>query len=344
MNISALGIDLAKNIFSLHGADDHGKTVLRKTVSRAKLLPFLATLPRCKVGMEACSGAHHFARCLQELGFEVQLMAAKFVAPYRKGGKNDGNDAEAICEALTRPNMRFVAIKHEDQQALLSLHRIRESRVSERTALINQLRGLLSEFGLVMPKGRHQAQQLIPRLLEDAENNLPWLVRNLFNDEYQRLLQLNEQLKGYDKQIEQIATQNEDMKRMMTLPGIGAITATALLASIGDIKNFKSGRELAAWLGLVPRQYSTGGKTKLGRITKHGDKYLRTLLIHGTRSVMNVLGDKQDRLSQWLRNVIERRGKKKAAVALAAKHARIIWAMLSRGESYQLKIDPLLVA
>ena len=344
MNISALGIDLAKSIFSLHGVDAVGKTVLRKTVSRAKLLPFLATLPRCKVGMEACSGAHHFARCLQGMGFDIRLMAAKFVAPYRKGSKNDGNDAEAICEALTRPNMRFVAIKHEDQQALLSLHRIREGRIRERTALINQLRGLLSEFGLIMPKGRHQAQQQIPRLLEDAENGLPWLVRDLLSDEYQRLLQLNDQLKSYDKKIEQLATQNEAMKRMMTLPGIGAITATALIASIGDIKNFKSGRELSAWLGLVPRQYSTGGKPKLGRITKHGDKYLRTLLIHGTRSVMNVLGDKQDRLSQWLRNIIDRRGKKKAAVALAAKHARIIWAMLSRGEAYQLKIDPLLMA
>ena len=341
MNISALGIDLAKTIFSVHGVDEYGKTVLRKTLSRAKLLPFLSTLPRCKVGMEACSGAHHFARCLEKMGFEVRLMAAKFVGPYRKGGKNDGNDAEAICEALMRPNMRFVMVKHEEQQALLSLHRVRESRVRERTALINQLRGLLSEFGLVMPKGRHQAQQQIPRLLEDAENGLPWLVRTLLSDEYQRLLQLNEQLKNYDKQIEQLATQHEAMKRMMTLPGIGAITATALMASIGDIKNFKSGRELAAWLGLVPKQYSTGGKPRLGRITKHGDKYLRTLLIHGTRSVMNVLGDKQDRLSQWLRRVIERRGKKKAAVALAAKHARIIWAMLSRGEAYQLKTASL---
>ena len=333
MNVTTAGIDLAKNVFSVHGVDSHGKLVLKKTLSRGKLLELFANLPPAIVGMEACSGAHHWARALRSLGHDARIIAPRFVIPYRKSGKNDGNDAEAICEAVSRPAMRFVPIKSVEQQAILCLHRIRSAVVAEHTAQINQLRGLLSEFGLIMPKGRYPAQHHIPDILEDADNGLPGLVRRLLNDIYQRIQTLTQQILAYDREIENLARHSEPARRLMTLPGIGAVTATALVASIADPAQFHNGRQLAAWLGLVPRQYSTGGKTRLGRITKQGDKYLRTLLIHGTRAVLR---DKQDRTSCWLRELIARRGYKRAAVALAAKNARIIWAMLVRGEAYRV--------
>jgi transposase len=335
MNITTVGIDLAKNVFSLHGVDAHGKVVLKKTLSRNKLLECFANLPPCLVGMEACSGSHHWARQLRALGHDARIIAPRFVIPYRKSGKNDGNDAEAICEASSRPAMRFVPVKSAEQQAVLSLHRIRQSLVTERTAQINQIRGLLSEFGLIMPKGRYPAQHHIPDILEDADNGLPNLARRLLHDGWQRVLQLNQQILAYDREIEALARQSEAARRLMSLPGIGAITATAMVASIADPAQFKNGRQLAAWLGLTPRQYSTGGKTRLGRITKQGDKYLRMLLIHGTRAVLAALKDKQDRISCWLRELVARRGYKRAAVALAAKNARIIWALLTRGEIYR---------
>lgn len=335
MNVTTIGIDLAKNVFSLHGVDAHGKTVLKKTVSRAKLMQSFAQLPPCVVGMEACSGAHHWARQLVALGFDARIIAPRFVIPYRRNGKNDGNDAEAICEAVSRAAMRFVPIKSAEQQAVLSLHRIRQGLVSERTAQLNQVRGLLSEFGLIMPKGRYPAQHHIPDILEDASNGLPRLARRLLHDVWQRIVQINQQILAYDREIEALARHSETVQRLMTIPGIGAITATALVASIGNPQQFHSGRQLAAWLGLTPRQYSTGGKTRLGRITKQGDKYLRTLLIHGTRAVLAVLKDKQDRISCWLRELVARRGYKRAAVALAAKNARMIWVLLTKGVEYQ---------
>jgi transposase len=337
MNVTTIGIDLAKNTFSLHGADSRGKMVFRKTLSRGKLLPFLAQQPPSLIGMEACSGAHHWGRQLQALGHRVGIMASRFVAPYRQGGKNDGNDAEAICEAVVRPHMRFVPVKSAEQQALLSLHRVRQGLIKERTATINQLRGLLSEFGLIMPKGRYPAQHHIPRILEDAENGLPMLARRLLNDVYLRLRGMNEQVLAYDRELEHLSKENEIAQRLMAIPGIGAITATALIASVGDPKQFRNGRQFAAWLGLTPRQYTTGGKIRLGRITKKGDVYLRTLLIHGTRAVLATLKDKQDRLSVWTRALIERRGYKRAAVALAAKNARILWTLMARGDTYQRK-------
>jgi len=336
MNITTIGIDLAKNTFSLHGADAQGKAVLKKTVSRSKLLEQFANLPPCVIGMEACSGAHHWARALRQLGHDARIIAPRFVTPYRRKGKSDNNDAEAICEAVSRPAMHFVPVKSSEQQAILCLHRIRQQVVSERTALINQIRGLLSEFGLVIPKGRYAAQHSIPDILEEAENGLPSLARRLLHDVWQRILQTNQQILAYDRELESLARQNESASKLMTIPGIGAITATALVASIADPKQFRNGRQLAAWLGLTPRQYSTGGKPRLGRIIKQGDKYLRMLLIHGTRAVLAVLKDKQDRTSRWLRELIARRGYKRAAVALAAKNARIVWAMLNRGEIYRL--------
>jgi transposase len=338
MNITTVGIDLAKNVFSLHGVDAHGKVVLKKTVTRSKLLQCFAQLPPCVVGMEACTGAHHWARQLVALGFDARIIAPRFVIPYRKSGKNDGNDAEAICEAVSRPAMRFVPIKSAEQQAVLSLHRIRQGLVAERTAQINQVRGLFAEFGLIMPKGRYPAQHHIPDILEDAGNGLPSLARRLLHDVWQRIQQLNQQILAYDREIETLAKHSATVQRLMTIPGIGAITATALVASIGAPQQFHNGRQLAAWLGLTPRQYSTGGKTRLGRISKQGDKYLRTLLIHGTRAVLAALKDKQDRVSCWLRDLIVRRGYKRAAVALAAKNARMIWALLTKGEDYRVSL------
>jgi transposase len=290
--------------------------------------------------MEACSGAHHWARQFITLGHRVGIMASRFVAPYRKGGKNDGNDAEAICEAVARPGMRFVPVKSTEQQAVLCLHRVRQGLIKERTAAINQLRGLLAEFGLVMPKGRYPAQHHIPRILEDAENGLPMLARRLLHDVSLRLNAMNEQMLAYDRELEHVARESEAAHRLMSVPGIGAVTATALLASVADPKQFKNGRQFAAWLGLVPRQYTTGGKIRLGRITKRGDVYLRTLLIHGTRAVLAKVKDKPDRLSAWSRALIERRGYKRATVALAAKNARIVWTLMMRGTSYQLKSAP----
>ena len=336
MDVTTIGIDLAKNTFSVHGIDAHGKTVLRKTVSRAKLLPLLAQQPVALIGMEACSGAHHWARQLADLGHRVGIMAPKFVVPYRKGGKNDGNDAEAICEAVARPGMRYVPIKSAEQQAVLCLHRIRRGLIKERTAAVNQLRGLLSEFGLIMPQGRYPAMYLIPQILEDAENGLPTLARRLLHDLYMRLQRIHDEVLAYDRELEHLAKESDAALRLMRVPGVGAVTATALVASVGDAHQFKNGRQFAAWLGLTPRQYTTGGKIRLGRITKKGDVYLRTLLIHGTRAVLAALKDKQDRISIWLRELIVRRGYKRATVALAAKNARILWALMAHGDSYQL--------
>lgn len=335
MEPTTVAIDLAKNSFNLPGVDRHGHVVLRKTLSRSTLLEFISQLPPCTIGMEACSGAHYWARQFQQLGHSPRIMAPRFVAPYRKGGKNDGNDAEAICEAVTRPSMRFVPVKSEEQQAILCLHRIRQARLKERTALINPLRGLLSQFGFIMPKGRYSAQAQLPDILEDAENGLPALARRLLSDVHDRLRALNQDLLAYDRELEHLAKTSANARRLMGIPGIGATAATALLASIGEPGQFKNGRQLAAWLGLVPRQYTTGGVIRLGRITKQGDKYLRTLLIHGTRAVLATLGEKTDNVSVWLRQLIERRGYKRACVALAAKNARIVWALLTQHSDYR---------
>jgi transposase len=328
-------LDLAKQVFSVHGVDEHGKAMLKKRVSRGKLLELFAQLPPSLVGMEACSGAHHWARELHRLGHRVGIMASRFVAPYRKSEKNDGNDAEAICEAVGRPNMRFVSVKSAEQQGLLVLHRVRQGLIAERTGAINQLRGLLAEFGIVLPQGRYQLRSHIGAVLEDAENGLPNLARRAFADLNARIGELDQRILAYDRELEALARQSDAAKRLQQIPGIGPITATALEASVADARLFKNGRQFAAWLGLVPRQYTTGGHVRLGRITKRGDVYLRTLLIHGTRAVLSNTQGKPDRLSRWAEGVRARRGTRRAAVALAAKNARIAWVLLARGEDYQ---------
>lgn len=333
MDITTIGIDLAKTTFSLHGVDPHGKACLRKTISRKKLLPTLTQLPPCLIGMEACSGAHYWAREIRQLGHTVRIIAPKFVIPYRKGGKNDNNDAAAICEAVARPDMRFVPIKSAEQQAILCLHRARQGLIRQRTFLINQLRGLLCEFGLIIPKGRYQAHDAIPSILEDADNGLPDLARRVIHDVWQRYRETHDQILAADRELSALARHSEPARRIMTIPGVGELVSTAMVAAI-DPRQFVSGRQLAAWLGLTPRQYTTGGVIRLGRITKQGDKYLRMCLIHGARAVLANLGDKTDKVSCWLRDLIARRGYKRAIVALAARNARLIWTLLVKQEDY----------
>jgi transposase len=334
MEIMRIGLDLAKNVFEVYGVDEQEQPALRKTLKRSQVMKFFAQLNPCIVGIESCGSAHHWARKLRSFGHKVRMMAPQFVAPYRKSDKNDHNDAEAICEAAGRPNMRFVPVKTEEQQAVLMVHRVRSLMVGERTSLVNQIRGLLSEFGIVLPQGRCHVRSQLPSILEDAENDLPEVAREVFANQYERLCELDSKIDEYDKKIEALAKADEDAKRLMALEGIGPITATAIIASVGDITTFKNGRQFAAWLGLVPRQWSTGGRARHGRITKRGDVYLRTLLIHGARAVMRYLMNKDDRKSEWVKAVRERRGFNKAAVALAAKHARILWAMLAKGTEY----------
>jgi transposase len=336
MNLTTLGIDLAKTSFSLVGMDQHGKVVLRKTLNRAKLLPFIAQCPASLIGMEACSGAHHWAREFTKLGHKVGIIASKFIAPFRKGGKNDNNDAEAICEAVKRPNIWFVPIKTTEQQAQLCVHRVRQGLVCERTALINQLRGLLSEFGIVMPKGRYPAQREIPVILEDANNGLPMLARQMINDLWERIKIANEQILFYDRELHKQAHHHPVAKRLLTIPGVGEQVASGVVASVPDPMLFKNSRQFAAWFGLVPRQHTTGGHVRLGRITKQGDQYLRMCLVHGARSVLANLKDKQDKISCWARELIARRGYLRAVVAMAARNARLIWTLMVKQEDYRV--------
>ena len=336
MTIITVGIDLAKNVFAVHGVNATGKPELVKPkVPRDQLLPLIANLPPCLIGMEACSGAHHWARQFQQYGHTVRLIAPKFVTPYRmtgKRGKNDAADAAAICEAVTRPQMLFVPIKDEHQQATLTLHRTRQGFVEERTALYNRLRGLIAEFGIVLPQKVERLRAGIGAHLED----LPGWSNRCVVDMLAHADRLDERIHEYDKAIAQIARDDARSKRLMQLPGIGPTTASALLASIGGGHDFNNGRQVAAWIGLVPGQYSSGGKARLGRITKAGDSYLRSLLVLGARSVLNSLGNKQDRHSRWARNLVERRGYWRAAIAIAAKNARLSWAVLKYGEDFKL--------
>jgi transposase len=280
-NVTTVGIDLAKNVLSLHGVDARGVVMLRRTVSRTKLSLLVAQLPPCLIGMEACSGAHEWARRFSALGHRVRLMAPKFVAPYRKGGKNDGNDAEAICEAVSRPNMLFVPIKSLEQQAILTLHRVRLGFIEERTATINRIRGLLAEFGQVLPQRAIEVRRGAVALL-DA---LPVLAARALRDLLAHMDLLTRKVQEYECEISAHAKQDGRAQRIQALHGIGPVSASAIVASVQGAREFRSARQFAAWLGLTPRQFSTGGKTRLGRITAKGDPYLRTLLIMGARSV-----------------------------------------------------------
>jgi len=334
MAIVFVGIDLAKNVFALHGVDEGGKPVLvRPSVARAKLHALVASLPPCTIGMEACSGAHHWARLFIAVGHTVRLIAPKFVAPYRlsgKRGKTDAADAAAICEALQRPAMRFVPVKSLDQQALLTLHRVRQGFVEQRTAVINRVRGLLTEFGIVMPLKASVVRAQAAAALED----LPGWANLAIGDCLSELHRLDERIAQYDKHLTTQARHDERARQLMRLKGVGETTATALVASVGNAHEFKCGRQFAAWLGLTPGQYSSGGKTRLGRITKAGDGYLRSLFVLGARAVLNASKTRTDALSRWALALQERRGYWRAVVAIAAKNARMAWAVLQRGERF----------
>lgn len=340
MNITTIGLDLAKNVFQVHGVNEQGKTVLKKQLKRSQVLPFFANLAPCLIGMEACAAAHHWARKLVTLGHEAKLIAPQFVKPYVKSNKNDARDAEAICEAVSRPNMRFVPVKTPAQQAVLSLHRARQGFVKARTAQANQLRGLLGEFGIAIPQGIRQLSTHVPDLVEDADNGLPGVMRGLVQRLWEHFQELDRQVGELDRDIRRLQREDEASRRLAEIPGIGFLSASALAATVGDAKAFANGRQLAAWLGLVPRQHSSGGKEILMGISKRGDCYVRTLLIHGARAVIQQ-AERRNEADSWLKRLLARRSKNVATVAVAAKNARIAWAILAHGRDYDSEYQPV---
>lgn len=335
MNIARIGIDLAKQVFQIHGVDRTEKVLVRRQLRRLQMLGYFSKLTPCLIGMEACGSAHYWARELGKLGHEVRLMAPQFVKPYVKSGKNDANDAEAICEAVGRPNMRFVAIKTAEQQVIQAEHRIRARLIKSRTALSNEIRGLLAEFGIVVETSIGRLRKALPELLEDSENGLPRSFRVLLAGLGEELRALDDSITAFDAGIAQRAREDGRIRRLLDVEGIGPITASALVAAVGNGTQFNSGRDMSAWLGLTPRQYSSGGKNRLGGISKRGDKYMRMLLIHGARAALNAAKNKEDGRSRWVKSLATRRNKNIATVALANKNARIAWSILSRGESYR---------
>jgi transposase len=329
MNITTIGVDLAKQVFAIHGVDGVGKTVVKKVLRREQMIPFFTRLQSCTVAMEACGSAHYWARRLAELGHTAKLIAPQFVKPYVKSNKHDAADAAAICEAASRPCMRFVAVKSPESQAVLALHRVRDGFIKARTAQANQLRGLLAEFGLVVPQGLAHLMSEVKCMIADDGNGLPTLMRNLAQRLLSHLLELDRQIQEIDNQVRGLSRQSIVCRRLEQVPGIGPITATALVATIGDnVREFKNGRQLAAFLGLVPKQHSSGGKERLQGISKRGDGYLRRLLVHGARSVLHHTVRKPERSNSWLTQLASRRNRNVACVAQANKTARIVWAMM----------------
>ncbi len=333
--ITVIGLDLAKNKFHYVGCNRQLKIVQRKQLSRSHVLSHFANLPRCRIGLEACASAHYWARELESLGFEVKLISPQFVKANLRGNKNDYNDALAIAESAVRGEMRFVPIKTTAQQDLQAVHRLRARRIAERTALCNQLRGLLAEYGLILPQGVSTLRNRLPGILEDAENSLSQLIRPMFWQGYHHLLWLDEQIEVFTTQLKQISQQDDSIRRLQTIPGFGQVVSSAFAVAIGNGSGFQRGRDVSASIGLVPRQHSTGGKNTLLGISKRGDKYLRSLLIHGARAVVSRAKNKDDRLSQWINRIRERRGFNKAVVAYANKMARMGWAVSVQQSNYR---------
>ena len=335
MQIVRMGLDLAKYVFEVHGVDAHGKIVVRKTLRRAAVSTFFANLPPCLVGMEASNGAHYWAKVLSGFGHEVRLISPQFVTPYVKSNKNDRNDAEAICEAVRRPTMRFVPPKSSEQLAIQAVHRIRRRLVESRVRLVNQIRGLLCEHGIAIARDISRLRRALAEIAGGENDDLNDLVRVLIREVQAELIELDQRIASYDRRIRELYRNSELCQRLGRIEGIGPVTATALVAAVGDRTCFKNGRQFAAWLGLVPKQRSSGGRTRLLGISKRGDRYLRTLMIHGARAVLGKVGDKQDPRSLWLGKLRQRRHPNIAAVALANKNARIVWAMLAGCKDYQ---------
>jgi len=335
MQITTVGLDLAKNTFHLVGLDAHGHEVMKKQMSRAQVLRYVVNLPPCLVGMEACAGAHYFARELARYGHTVKLIPPQYVKAYLRGQKNDYNDARAISEAVRAPQMRFVAAKTVAQQDLQALARMRAGVLRSRTALVNRLRGLLGEYGIVAAKGVGTLRRALPELLEDAENGLSDRFRRLLRQGQQELSELDAHVKALTAELQDSAKQDERVQRLQTIPGFGPIVGAVFAATLGDGSQYRRGREASAAVGLVPRQHSSGGKERLLGISKRGDRYLRSLLVHGARAVVVAAKAKDDSLSRWINRLRETRGMNKATVALANKLTRVGWAVLRNGDTYQ---------
>ena len=335
MTVKTVGLDLAKDVFQVHGISATGHTIFNKKIRRAKLLAFFENLPRCVVGMEACGSAHHWGRELRALGHDVRLMPAAYVKPYVKRGKTDAVDAEAICEAVHRPTMRFVEIKSEGQQAVLAIHRSRDLIVRQRTQVVNMIRSILREFGHVLPKGVEAASKFAREHGTEEKLDMPEIADGMLGLMCHQLRDLNVRIDGLTKLIEQHARMNADASRLMHMPGIGPITASAIVATIGDARQFRTGRDLAAWLGLTPLNKSSGGKERLGKITKQGDRYIRKLLIIGMTSRAMMAKNRPEKAALWTARMLDRKPFRVATVAMANKSARIIWALLTKQEDYR---------
>jgi transposase len=334
-----LGIDISKNSFQLHGVDDAGKAVLKKRLPRSKLAAYIANLPPCLIVMESCGGANYWARVFQRGGHAVKLISPQFVKPFVKTNKNDANDAEAIVEAASRPSMNFVPIKQPEQQDIQSIHRVRSRVVKNRTALINEIRGLSLEYGITIAPGAAKVKKLLCEIIADSANELTLSSRECMQDLYDELIDVEARLQKLEKKIRQLCRQNETCRRILKIPGVGELTATAIVAAVPNASDFKNGRHMSAWLGLVPRQSSSGDKQILLGISKRGDRYLRTLLIHGARAVLSHCKNIDNDYGRWLTKKKATLSFNKAAVALANKNARIIWSMINTGEEFNYRVQ-----
>jgi len=339
--VTTIGLDIAKSVFQIHGVDAAGNVIVRRQLKRRYVLPFFQKLPPCLVGIEACASSHHWSRELQALGHTVRLMPPAYVKPYVKRHKNDAADAEAICEAVTRANMRFVATKTPEQQSCLMLHRTRHLFIRQQTSVINAIRGHLAEFGIVAPVGRNGVEQLLDVAADASDNRLPEAARACLLALGAQLRALKAQILNFDRQIMAWHRSNEASKRLDEIPGVGPALASALVASVADPKAFRSGRNFSAWIGLVPKQHSSGGKDKLGSISKQGDRYLRSLFTAGALAVIRYAKIHGTKHRPWLTALLARRPTKVAAIALANKIARMAWAMMAKGDRYK---EPIALA
>lgn len=335
MTIEILGIDIAKNVFQLHGVNCNGRVVLKRRVMRDQLLEVLAQINRCTVVVEACTGAFYWARKFEALGHQVKIISPQYVKPFVRRQKNDGNDAEAICTAARQPHIPFVPKKTLEQQDIQALHRARQRMVNHRTAVVSQIRGLLLDRGFAIAKSITRARRLVPDILANFDNELTPMARDAIGELYDLFRDLDRRIASFDKKIEQVFRNSETCQRIATIKGVGPKTATAIVAAIGDGAEFKNGRHLAAWVGLVPRQFSSGDRKVLMGISKRGNQHLRSLLVHGARAVVRTAPDKADLNNQWVNQLRERRGFNRATIAVANKNARIIWAVLRTGEPYR---------
>jgi transposase len=335
MQVTTIGLDIAKSVFQVHGVDQHGNVVLRQRLSRGNVLVFFANLPRCVIGLEACGGAHYWARELTKVGHEVRLMPPQYVRPYVKTNKHDAADADACCEAVQRPGMRFVPVKNEQQQSLLMLHRIRDRLIAERTGTINAIRGHMAEFGMVAAQRDAGLKTLIAIIADGDDVRLPALARELLLLQLEHLRQVEARITALDGRLVRQARDDEACRRLTEAPGIGPVIATAMVATVGNARLFSSGRSFAAWLGLTPRQHATGGKERLLGISKRGDGYLRRQLMHGARSLVRLAQGREGHPWAWINALLARRPFNVVVAAVANKLARMIWALLSRGEAYR---------